>query len=137
MAATADYITIPEASEIYKSKLNCNNSNKYDKIYRSILEKAKSGMFSPMQANNRALLISKQEFIDYVEGLTVNQYEQIRFELDSPLNNSCSTKSKESTLQLEELFTLIKLHRKLAIPPEETLRYIEKLLLLNLNQRGD
>jgi hypothetical protein len=35
------------------------------------------------------------------------------------------------------MLILIKPHRKLAVPPEEALRYIEKLVLLNLNQRVD
>jgi hypothetical protein len=133
----ADYITIPEAAEVYKEKLKCKGTNKYDSIYRSILEKAKSGMFSPIHSNNRTLLISRDEFIDYVQAISATQVEQLKFDLDNLTDTKQIRKASENTLDLKELLTLIKLHRKLAIPPEETLRYIEKLVLLNLNQRVD
>jgi hypothetical protein len=130
-----DYITIPEAADLYKSMLNYNSKNKYDSIYRSILEKAKSGMFSPTSLHNRTLLINKQEFCNYVKGLTSNQYEQLKFNIDD--EDIINPNTKDCTLPLEELLTLIKLHRKLEIPPEETLRCIEKLVSLNLGLRGD
>lgn len=137
MQTPGDYITIPEASEIYKDKLKYKGTNKYDKIYRSILEKAKSGMFSPIHSNTRTLLINRREFCDYTEGIASSQVEQLKFNLDKLSENNHKEKPLENSLDLKELLTLIKLHRKLAIPPEETLRYLEKLLLLNLNQRGD
>lgn len=75
--------------------------------------------------------------MDYVQGISVAQVEQLKFDLDTLTETSHLYKASESTLDLKELLTLIKLHKKLAIPPEETLIYIEKLVLLNLNQRGD
>ena len=137
MSTKADYITIPEAAEVYKEKLKCKGTKKYDNIYRSILEKAKSGMFSPIHSNNRTLLISRNEFMDYVQDISATQVEQLKFDLDNLTETRQINKASENTLDLKELLTLIKLHKKLAVPPEETLRYIERLVLLNLNQRGD
>jgi hypothetical protein len=133
--SNSEYITIPEAAEIYKTMLNFKSKNKYDNIYRSILQKAKAGMFNPTNINSRTLLINKQEFCSYINELSSTQYEQLKFNLndDYIINNG----TQESALDLKELLTLIKLHKQLEIPPEETLRYIEKLLSLNLNQRGD
>ena len=137
MTTKADYITIPEASEVYKEKLKYEGTNKYDSIYRSILEKAKSGMFSPIHSNNKTLLISRNEFMDYVQRVTDTQVEQLKFDLDNLTDTNHISKPSENKINSSELLTLIKLHRKLEVPPEETLKYIEKLVLMNLNQRGN
>jgi hypothetical protein len=123
-----DYISIPEAAEIFRHNLKHKSTNKYDKIYRSILSQAKSGKFSVVMLNNRTVLINKQEFCDYLKNLSNTQYEQIQFDLDNINDNNSVNNKCENTSNLKELLTLIKLHRKLSIPPEETLRYIERLL---------
>jgi hypothetical protein len=137
VSTKADYITIPEASEIYKEKLKYKSTNKYDSIYRCILEKAKSGMFNTIHSNNRTLLISRNEFMNYVKGVSDTQIEQLKFDLHNLADTSNINKASEYTMDLKELLTLIKLHRKLSVPPEETLSYIEKLILLNLNHKSD
>ncbi|MCM0647648.1 hypothetical protein NBE98_04535 [Clostridium swellfunianum] len=127
------YITIPEAAQIYKDKLNYKGTNKYDKIYRSILAKAKAGMFSPLYPNARTLIVNKNEFCEYVETLVNKQFEQLEFDFDSSRVKHVQNNKSDNIFDLNELLTLIRLHKKLAVPPEETLKYIEKLLLLYIN----
>lgn len=128
MKTEDDYISIPEAAELFRDKLKYKSAGKYDKIYRSILAKAKSGKFSSVTLNSRTILINKQEFCNYVESLLNTQYEQLKFDFDNMNNDNSANKRCENTCSLKEILTLIKLHRKLSIPPEETLRYIERLL---------
>lgn len=130
-----NYIRIPEAADLFKRRLKYKSVYKYDKVYRSILAKAKSGMFSPIKINARDLAINKQEFINYVEKQTSEKYEQLKLDLDS-LDKDINTNSNIiHTLDTDELLTLIKLNKKLEIPADETLKHIEKLLLI-FNRRG-
>lgn len=128
MKTEEDYISIPEAAELFRNKLKYKSKGKYDKIYRNILAKAKSGKFSSVTLNSRTILINKQEFHNYIQCLLNTQYEQLQFDLDNMNNDSSINNSCQNTCSLKEILTLIKLHRKLSILPEETLKYIERLL---------
>ncbi|MBC8062568.1 MAG: hypothetical protein H7Y18_18155 [Clostridiaceae bacterium] len=135
MKKDENYLTIPEAADLLRGKLKCKCINRYDKLYRNILFQAKSGMFNPIKINTRDLAISKQEFMSYVEKQTNEKYEQLKFDLNSFYNDIPSANNIRNELGADELLTLIKLNKKLEIPADETLKQIERLLII-YNQRG-